>query len=125
MASSIRTDIRLVNLKNQRVIEQRIASIEFEPEFMRYTIDFDAKEPINPEDKELGWHQVRHFNEIIVFRHSIATIEMILADESRFWRISVTLINGSDDMRFYFKYADRLLAEELRDQIIKFKNNEL
>lgn len=119
------TDIRLVNLMNQRVINQRIARIVFEGDVMRYTIDFDAKEPVDKDDKSLGWKEVRHFNDWTVFRYSIATIEMFLADEGRFWRISLTLINGSEDINFFFKYTDRIEAENLRDQLIKFTRNEL
>lgn len=117
--SVITKNITLINLRSQRILEQRKAQLVIDEEngLLGYLSDFTSEEPINPDDEAMGWEERQRYYDITVKRSAISCVEFCLID--RFWRLSININNG-EDLRLYFKYKEKDTAIELAKDVVKF-----
>lgn len=119
----ITKNLILINLKHQRIIEQRKAQVIIDEErgLLSYLADFTSEEPINQDDEAMGWEERHRYYDITVKRSTIGSVEIYLLD-GKIWTVSVNLNNG-EDLRLYFKYKEKASAIELANDLVKFMTN--
>lgn len=118
----MRTEIALVNLRHQRVVETRESFINLEPDHLEFKLDFDSEVPVNFEDEALGYKSESTYYHASVPRTKVVTIEMTnMSNPSRY--VVTIIVGGGDDIKLYFKPSERDKAEKLRQDLVEWLLN--
>lgn len=109
--------LQLVDLKYQKIIEQRECYLHFEETALTYVMDFISDEPINWEDPQQGTRECRKFYDITLRRSAINSVDLSLSD-GKLWKITISAFGLIEDIRIYFKL--RATAQDIYDDLKKY-----
>lgn len=119
----MRTDIVLVNLRHQRVLETRESFIKLEPDRLEFMLDFDSEVAVDPDDEALGYKQDTTYYHVVVPKSKVVTIEMSnLQNPKRY--VVAAIVGGGDDIKIYFRPGDKEKAEMLRRELVSWLMDE-
>lgn len=109
-----------ISLTNQKITEDLGCSIQFFDDHILAKYHFYADEPVNVDDKDLGWEQRETNLTIYILKSSIAGFEICFLDKQRKWKVNAMIVGFGSDLSFYFKQqkdAEQLL-EKFKQYII-------
>lgn len=99
----IKIEITPLKLENQEPYGGAVMYLELHDTFVRMVINFMAKEPINNDDKMMGWEDVRNDYDTIALKSSIAGIEKQWIHKSKKWGIYIMINGFGADIKWYYK----------------------
>lgn len=111
----VRININLVSLENQKPTSQNECYVELRDDCVIYHNDFNADEPKDADDKDLGWDNVYNFFETIAKRENVAGIEKSYIQKTKRWAAYIIVNGFSSDIRLYFR--SKASMEEVYDQL--------
>jgi len=99
-----RIDIIPIKLENQEPFGDDAAMwVELHDKYIKMRHKFMAREPIDIDDKAMGWEDVRNDYEMIARKEFIAGIEKQWLSKSKKWAIYIMIEGISPDMKWYYK----------------------
>lgn len=107
-----------VDLENQKITDFTELSLEIRDNSIVYTAKFYADEPINTDDKELGWQNVFNSFRLIAAKTKIAGIEKSWINHAKKWGVFVFVDGFANDIKMYFKRESE--AEALFEKLHKW-----
>lgn len=107
-----------IDLSDQKPTDIRECFLLLGENNLRFVLDFYAEEPINLDDKELGWHIEYNYFDITVMKYDIGGVEMSWLDKSKLYGIYVVMASFSKDIKMFFK--KRSAAQEMKEIINKW-----
>lgn len=99
-----------IDLENQKITDFTELSIEIRDNSILYTAKFFADEPVNNDDKELGWNNVFNSFQLIAAKSKIAGIEKSWLPAAKKWSIYIFVEGFANDIRMYFKRESEAAA---------------
>lgn len=113
-----RMDILSLDLENQKITDFTELSLEIRDNSVQYTARFYADEPIDENDKGLGWQNVFNRFRLVASKENIAGIEINWLNHAKKWSVLI-LVNGfSNDIKLYFKREGE--AQSVFDKLHKW-----
>lgn len=113
-----RINIEPVNLEDQKITEVTELYLEIRDNSLFYSCRFYADEPVNEDDKELGWVNVFNRVKNVAFKERIAGLELQYIAKSKKWGVYILVVGFANDMRVFFKKESE--ANELFDKLHKW-----
>jgi hypothetical protein len=107
-----------INLENQKITDFTELSLEIRDSSVVYTARFYADEPIDTNDKELGWHNVFNSFKVVAARNNIAGIEKSWLNDAKKWAVYIFVNGFSIDLKMYFKREGE--AQNVFDKLHKW-----
>jgi hypothetical protein len=112
-------DIELVNLAAQEIEDVRLAKLFIEDNYLRYLLDFDATELVDPEDKTLGWKEVHtSYMDAIFKKEDISGIE-VNSVEKDIYILVIMSVGGT--MKIFFDNKEK--AEKIKIMVFNWLFN--
>lgn len=112
----MKKEIRLISLKSQQIEEVRRSEFYIEDTHVRYVLDFDSSTLKDPDDEMMGQSESKSsYLDAIIKKEFIAGIELS-STENDYWIVLVT--SPDQNIRIYFDYDEKHLAEELKEELI-------
>lgn len=96
-------NIPRIDLENQKITDLTELSIEIRENSVCFIGRFYADEPIDANDKNLGWEQVFNCFKVVASKQNIAGIEKSWRHQAKKWGIFIFVNGFSNDITFYFK----------------------
>lgn len=111
-------DIPSIDLENQKITDFTELSLEIRDNSVAYTVRFYANEPIDENDKGLGWENVFNRFNLVASKANIAGIEINWLAHAKRWSVLI-LVNGfQNDIKMYFKREGE--AQSVFDKLHKW-----
>ena len=110
-------DIKPIQLENQKIKECTEFYLEIRDNSILYAARFFAEEPINEDDKELGWKSVFNCFKIVAEKENIAGIEKNYT-KYKYWSVYVSVLGFATDIKMFFKLESE--AVEIFDKLHKW-----
>lgn len=110
-------DIMPIQLENQKIKECTEYYLEIRDNSILYSARFYADEPIDENDKSLGWETVFNCFKTVARKENIAGIEKTLT-KYKYWGIYIMVSGFANDMKIFFKRESE--AQELFDKLHKW-----
>jgi hypothetical protein len=107
-----------LDLENQKITDFTEMSFEIRDNSVMYTARFYADEPVDTNDKELGWHNVFNSFCVIATKNNIAGIEKNWLSDVKKWAVYVFVDGFSNDLKMYFKREGE--AQNVFDKLHKW-----
>jgi hypothetical protein len=107
-----------INLENQKVTEFIELYLEVRDNSILFPAKFYADEPINEDDKSLGWDNKFTSFKSIASKERIAGIEKCWISGSKKWGVYIMVNGFSNDIKVYFKWESE--AEALFEKLHKW-----
>jgi hypothetical protein len=101
-----RIDISPVSLEDQKITDQNEQFLEIRDTSICYCCRFYADEPINPDDKELGWKNVFNRFRTVASKDKIAGIELTYLPNAKKWGVFIMVTGFTNDMKVFFRKED-------------------
>lgn len=109
--------IKAVSLSNQKITEDKGCELHLNEDHVKYIMKFQAEEPKDINDHDLGWETVPNDFEIIALKKNIAGIEKALILKPRRWEIAIIVAGFPNDLKLFF-----LKQEEAQDIFNKIQS---
>ena len=107
--------IKPVSLSNQKITEDKGCELHLNEDHVKYIIRFQADEPKDMNDHDLGWESAPSDFEIIALKKNIAGIEKALTLKPRRWQIAIIVTGFANDLKLYFLKQEE--AQDIFDKI--------
>lgn len=107
-----------IDLENQKVTDFTELSLEIRDNSVLYAARFYADEPVDTNDKELGWHNVFNSFKCIAGKNNIAGIEKSWLSHAKKWAVYILVSGFSNDLKMYFKRESE--ADEVFNKLHKW-----
>jgi hypothetical protein len=112
----MKKEIRLINLKSQQIEHVRKSEFYIEDTHVRYILDFDSSTLKDPDDEMMGWTESKSsYLDVFLKKEFVAGIELS-STEHDYWIVLIT--SPDQNIRIYFDYDEKDLAEELKEELI-------
>lgn len=96
-------NIAPVNLEDQKITEFTDLFIEIRDNSLFYSCRFYADEPINPDDKSLGWKNVFNAVQVVAAKERISGLEKSFIPNTNHWGVYILVLGFAQDMKVFFK----------------------
>lgn len=96
-------DIPRIDLENQKITDFTELSLEIRDNSVCFIVRFYADEPIDTNDKSLGWENVLNCFKVVASKQNIAGIEKSWVNTAKKWGIYILIDGFTNDIKFYFK----------------------
>jgi hypothetical protein len=111
-------NIAPVDLENQKPAKEGTITLELHEKYIAYRARFYAEEPVNVDDKELGWQTVYNNFDIIADKRQCVCVEKNWLSKAKRWAIYVYVNGLGYDIKMYFKKETE--AQEIFDKIFNW-----
>lgn len=88
-------------LKLQKPIDITQANVELNKNYIRYTTEFTANEPIDKEDPDMGWKEQYNYLDVKVKKSEISGVEKSYIEISDVW--GVYILSNIVDIKVFFE----------------------
>lgn len=108
----MKINIKPVTLELQKPIKVHHYFLELATDYLVFSYDMLAKEPINPDDPDMGWDQRKSVSETIMYKKHVGGTEMYILDwdeEGERWGFAILGV-GLNDVKMYFEKKEEALA---------------
>jgi hypothetical protein len=103
MTTIDKIDIAAIDLENQKITDFTELSLDIRDNSVVYTARFYADEPVDTNDKELGWHNVFNSFKVTAAKKNIAGIEKSWVSNAKKWAVYIFVDGFANDLKMYFK----------------------
>lgn len=109
--------IEPITLTRQRILEGRLMEFEMSDTWFSYQFKFRAEEP-KQDDEKLPWEEVDNDFHGVFPKHKFAGIEKHWLQESKRWKIIISVDGVAQDLAVYFKRQKD--CETVFDQLVEY-----
>lgn len=92
-----------LDLENQKITDFTELSLEIRDNSVLYTARFYAEEPIDEDDKSLGWENVFNAFSLVASKDKISGIEKCWLKVAKKWGVYIFVSGFDNDIKAYFK----------------------
>lgn len=111
-------NIPRIDLENQKITEFMELSLELRNNSVAFITKFYADEPVNADDKDLGWENIFNSFKVIASKDKISGIEKSWLKDAKKWGIYILVTGFTNDIKVYLKRERE--AEEVFDKLHKW-----
>lgn len=95
--------ITAFDLKYQKEVENEEFYLELLPDRIKFRINFNASEPIDKNDADLGWHREQTNSTMIAKKDAITCIDLTYSQDPEKWGIYISISGCDSDIKFFFE----------------------
>lgn len=111
-------NIPSTDLENQKITDFTELSLEIRDHSVIYTARFYADEPVDINDKGLGWENVFNSFKTVASKQNVAGLEISWLNHAKKWTV-IIIVNGfNNDIKMYFKREGE--AQNVFDKLHKW-----
>jgi hypothetical protein len=110
-------NIKPIKLESQKIKECTEFYLELRDNSIQYCIRFYADEPVDENDKTLGWETIFNCFKTVARKSNVAGIEKTYT-KYKYWGIYIMVSGFANDMKLFFKRESE--AQELFEKLNKW-----
>lgn len=111
-------NIPSTDLENQIITDFTELSLEIRDSSVIYTARFYADEPVDVNDKGLGWENVFNSFKTVAAKQNVAGLEISWLNHAKKWSVFIIVSGFNNDIKMYFKREGE--AQSVFDKLHKW-----
>lgn len=96
-------NISPVSLEEQKITEFREIYLEIRDNSLFYSCNFYADEPVDPEDKAMGWKNAFNRVQVVAAKDKISGLEKSFISNTNHWGVYTLVTGFAQEIRVFFK----------------------